>query len=217
MSKLRTILLLGALLGLSGCAKGFNRLPYDAWYLGLFAPNYMEVWIETADAVDVHDRVFRRAMSGVAAINTPKSLKPNSGGWPGYPGSGAGKHVRGADLPRLIYVRWQSLVEPQTYEAYIPIPEATRQAMVKGEKAYCSFDGKWITDYRYMLTVGLAPGGVTKTWIGGPCLPPVEVARVVGTVVKIGPYSGTSNGQHRPLSETSKAYIEKYGVPYGSW
>ncbi|MGE8150504.1 DUF2931 family protein, partial [Pseudomonas vancouverensis] len=30
-------------------------------------------------------------------------------------------------------------------------------------------------------------------------------------------YSGTSNGQHRPLSETSKAYIEKYGVPYGSW
>ncbi|MGE8154577.1 DUF2931 family protein [Pseudomonas vancouverensis] len=217
MNKLKVMLLLGSMLCVTGCATGSNRLPYDAWNLGLFAPNYMEVWIETADAVDIHDRVFRRAMSGVAAINTPKNLKGNPRGWPGYPGAGKGKHVRGADLPRLIYVRWQSLVEPQTYEAYIPIPEATRQAMVKGEKAYCSADGKWITDYRYMLTVGLAPGGVTKTWIGGPCLPPIEVARVVGTVVKIGPYSGTSNGQHRPLSETSKAYIEKYGVPYGSW
>jgi hypothetical protein len=217
VNKLKAMLLLGAMLCLSSCATGSSRLPYDAWYLGLFAPNYMEVWIETADAVDVHDRVFRRAMSGVAAINTPSNLKGNPRGWPNYPGAGKGKHVRGADLPRLIYVRWQSLVEPQTYEAYIPIPEATRQAMVKGEKAYCSADGKWITDYRYMLTVGLAPGGVTKTWIGGPCLSPIEVARVIGTVVKEGPYSGTSNGQHRPLSETSKAYIEKYGVPYGSW
>ncbi|MGE8154576.1 DUF2931 family protein [Pseudomonas vancouverensis] len=217
MSKLKALLLF-AMLVLSGCATGFNRLPYDAWYLGLFAPNYMEVWIETADAVDIHDRVFRRAMSGVAAINTPENLKPHPGGWGERPGAGAGKHVRGADLPRLIYVRWQSLVEPQTYEAYIPIPEATRQAMVKGEKAYCSFDGKWITDYRYMLTVGLAPGGVTKTWIGGPCLPPVEVARVVGTVVKLGPDSGRSGGRYAlPLDPSSKAYIEKYGVPYGSW
>ncbi len=217
MNKLKAMLLLGAMLCLSSCATGSSRLPYDAWYLGLLVPNYMEVWIETADAVDVHDRVFRRAMSGVAAINTPKNLQRNRLGWPQYPGAGAGKHVRGADLPRLIYVRWQSLVEPQTYEAYIPIPEVTRQAMVKGERAFCSFDGKWITDYRYMLTVGLAPGGVTKTWIGGPCLPPIEVARVIGTVVKEGPYSGTSNGQHRPLSETSRAYIEKYAVPYGSW
>jgi hypothetical protein len=169
MNKLKAMLLLGAMLCLSSCATGSSRLPYDAWYLGLLAPNYMEVWIETADAVDVHDRVFRRAMSGVAAINTPSNLKGNPRGWPNYPGAGKGKHVRGADLPRLIYVRWQSLVEPQTYEAYIPIPEVTRQAMVKGERAFCSFDGKWITDYRYMLTVGLAPGGVTKTWIGGPC------------------------------------------------
>jgi hypothetical protein len=218
VNKLTAPLLSGLVLCLAGCTGSPHRLPYDAWYLGLFAPNYMEVWIETADAVDVHDRVFRRAMSGVAAINTPKNLQRNRLGWPQYPGAGAGKHVRGADLPRLIYVRWQSLVEPQTYEAYIPIPEATRQAMVKGERAFCSFDGKWITDYRYMLTVGLAPGGVTKTWIGGPCLPPVEVARVVGEVVKVGPSGGRSGGRYAlPLEPSSKAYIEKYGVPYGSW
>ncbi|HCF5960920.1 TPA: DUF2931 family protein, partial [Pseudomonas aeruginosa] len=134
-------------------------------------------WIETADAVDIHDRVFRRAMSGVAAIQTPKNLKGNPRGWPKRPGWGAGKYVRGAALPRLIYVRWQSLVEPQTYQAYLVIPEATRQAMVKGERAYCPATGTWKTDYREGLAIGLAPGGIAKAWIMGPCLSPIEVTR----------------------------------------
>jgi hypothetical protein len=214
MNKIRTLIFLWSVLLLAGCTQ---RLPYDSWRLGLGAPDFMEVWIETADAVDIHDRVFRRAMSGVAAINTPQHLKGDPRGWPDRPGAGAGKQVLGADLPRLIYVRWQSLVEPQTYEAYIPIPEATRQAMVKAERTFCMFDGKWITGYRDVLTVGLAPGGIAKVWVMGACLKPFDVARVEGTVVKEGPYGGTSSGRHRPLSETSKAYIEKYGVPYGSW
>ena len=217
MNKFKVMLAAGLMLWLSGCATGAHRLPYDSWRLGLFAPNYMEVWIETADAVDVQDRVFRRAMSGIAAINTPKDLKGDPRGWPQEPGAGKGKQVLGADLPRLIYVRWQSLVEPQTYEAYIVIPESTRQAMVKGENAFCQADAKWITDHRKMLTVGLAPGGIAKVWIMGPCLSAIDVARVQGTVVKLGPYGGTSGGQHRPLSVTSKAYIEKHGIPYGSW
>ncbi|NWC07808.1 DUF2931 family protein [Pseudomonas agarici] len=216
MNPLKGLLLCGVLLWLSGCVHGTGRLPYDAWYLGLFAPNYMEVWIETADAVDIRDRAYRRAMSGVAG-NSPKHFKGNPRGWPQHPGAGATKRVLGADLPRLIYVRWQSLVEPQTYEAYIVIPETTRQAMLVGEKAYCAADGKWITDYRNMLTVGLAPGGIARVWLGGACLKPIDVARVQGWVVKVGPYDGTSGGRHRPLSTTSKEYIEKYGVPYGSW
>jgi len=215
--RLGILVLLGLLFGLAGCAGGVHQLPYDSWRLGLFAPNYMEVWIETADAVDVQDRVFRRAMNGIAAINTPKNLKGDPRGWPIRPGAGKGKQVLGADLPRLIYVRWQSLAEPQTYEAYIVIPEATRQAMVVGEKAFCQADAKWITDYRKMLTVGLAPGGIARVWLIGPCLSAIDVARVQGTVVKKGPYGGKSGGQHRPLSATSKAYIEKYGIPYGSW
>ncbi|AVK08060.1 MULTISPECIES: DUF2931 family protein [Pseudomonas aeruginosa group] len=201
----------------AGCARGGNGLPYDAWRLGFLAPSYMEVWIETADAVDIHDRVFRRAMSGVAAIQTPKNFKGNPRGWPKRPGWGAGKHVRGAALPRLIYVRWQSLVEPQTYQAYIVIPEPIRQAMVKGEKAYCRADDKWITGYREGLAIGLAPGGIAKAWIMGPCLSPIEVTRVQGEVVKKGPYGGGSGGHHYPLSDISKAYIERNGIPYGSW
>ena len=218
MSKLKALVFSGLMLCLSGCALGGPPFPYDSWRLGLFAPNYMEVWIESADTVDVHDRVFRRAMSGIVAINTPKDLKGNPRGWPQEPGAGAGKQVLGADLPRLLYVRWQSLAEPQTYEAYIVIPEATREAMLVGEKAYCRADSKWITDYRKMLSVGLAPGGVARVWLMGPCLPALDVARVQGTVVQVGPDGGQSGGQYAlPLEPESKAYIERYGIPYGSW
>ncbi|MDN6876866.1 DUF2931 family protein, partial [Pseudomonas citronellolis] len=158
---------------------------------------------------------YRRAALGMA--NTPKNLKGDPRGWPIQPGAGKGKQVLGADLPRLIYVRWQSLAEPQTYEAYIVIPEASRRAMVKPETGYCPARGLWREDYRDMLTVGLAPGGIARVWLMGACLSAIDVARVQGTVVKKGPYGGKSGGQHRPLSAISKAYIEKYGIPYGSW
>lgn len=209
--------LIVALMGLSGCANDAGRLPYDAWRLGLFAPNYMEVWIETADVLDANGRRFRHAMGGVAG-NSPQDLKGEARGWPSNPGAGAGKHVIGAYVPRLLFVRWQSLVESQTYQAYIAIPESTQQAMLKGEKAYCAADDKWITDYRHMLTVGLAPGGVAKAWIMGPCLKALEVARVQGEVVTIGPDSGRSGGRYAlPLRPAAEAYIEKHGIPYGSW
>jgi hypothetical protein len=214
MIKRRVFWLLCLLPWLVGCS---NRLPYHAWYLGFGVPDYMEAWIETADAVDIHDRVFRRAASGLPSIQSPKNLNGNSRGWTKHPGMGSGKHVIGADVPRLVYVRWQSMVEPQTYEAYIVIPKATQQAMLKGEKTFCAADAKWITGYRKAITVGLAPGGVAKVWLVGACLKPFEVTRVQGEVVKRGPYDGKSGGKHRPLSDTAKAYIEKNGVPYGSW
>lgn len=207
------------ILALGGCAHSAGSpLPYDAWRLGFLAPSYMDVWIETADAVDIHDRVNRRAMSGVAAILTPANNSGDPRGWPELPGVGAGKHVIGADLPRLIYVRWQSLAEPQTYEVYIPISSETRQQMLKPEQAYCRGSSKPKRDYRKALTIGLAPGGVAKAWIMGPCLRPVEVARVEGEVVKLGPSQGLNQGRFAlPLALESKAYIESHGIPFGSW
>ncbi|MGP5371446.1 DUF2931 family protein, partial [Pseudomonas helleri] len=68
MNKFKLLWVCGVFGLIAGCAKGSNGLPYEGWRLGLFAPNYMEVWIETADAVDVRDRVFKRAMSGTSAI-----------------------------------------------------------------------------------------------------------------------------------------------------
>ncbi|MGF6154179.1 DUF2931 family protein [Pseudomonas fluorescens] len=221
--KASVAMLLALLLG--GCTTGLGRsMPYDAWSLNFFAPDYMEVWIETADVVDINEHVFRGKGSGIPSFVYPRPLskgiptdfRGKPAGWHENPG-GKGKRVIGADLPRLVYVRWQSLAEPQTYEAYIEIPESARTTMLKGERAFCGADGKWITDYRKLLIVGLAPGGIAKVYLGGPCLKSTEVTRVQGTINPEGPYGGTSNGKHRPLSEESKAYIDQFGIPYGSW
>ncbi|WP_062538111.1 DUF2931 family protein [Pseudomonas abietaniphila] len=220
-SALRLLVSLALVLLVSGCA-GTNdygaKLPYDAWRLGFFAPDYMEVWIETADAVDTNDRWFKRAMSGVSSISSPSNLKGNPRGWPRNPGDGKGKYVYGADLPRFIYVRWQSLAEPQTYYAYIEIPESARELMVKGERAYCRGTGTWGTEYRKNISIGLAPGGVAKAWVNAPCLDAIEVSRVQGKVVTKGPFEGYSDGKYyRAPNPESQAYIDKFGIPYDSW
>ncbi|MGE8191039.1 DUF2931 family protein [Pseudomonas sp. NPDC086278] len=203
---------------LSGCTSANSEsLPYDAWRLGFFAPDYMEVWIETADVIDMQGNVYRRAMSGNAAIQRPPNSSGYPKGWPAKPGWGKGKYVKGADLPKTIYVRWQSMVEPQTYKMAISISDSTREIMRKGEKTFCAADGKWITGYRKAIVVGLAPGGIAKVWVVGPCLTPIEVTRVKAEIDPRGPYEGESGGKHRPLSAVSKAYVEKFGVPYGSW
>jgi len=203
---------------LSGCSLVDSRsLPYDTWRLGFSAPNYMEVWIETADVVDIQGQVYRRAMSGNAAIQRPPNNSGDPKGWPERPGWGKGKYVTGADLPKKIYVRWQSLVEPQTYQMAIDIPESTREIMRKGEKTFCAATGKWMTGYRKAIAVGLAPGGIAKVWVLGPCLTPIEVTRVQAEVDPRGPYEGKSGGEYDTLSNESKAYVEKFGVPYGSW
>ncbi|VEF11257.1 Protein of uncharacterised function (DUF2931) [Pseudomonas fluorescens] len=207
-----------ALMLLGGSAMAYAAsLPYDAWRLGFSAPDYMEVWIETADVVDMQGQVYRRAMSGISAIQTPSNHKGNPKGWPARSGWGKGKYVTGADLPKNIYVRWQSLAEPQTYQVGIDIPESAREIMRRGEKTYCTATGKWITGYRKAIAIGLAPGGIAKVWVLGPCLTPIEVTRVQAEIDPRGPYEGKSGGTYDSLSDISKKYVDKFGVPYGSW
>lgn len=202
---------------LCGCATGADKpLPYKAWCLGFFAPDYMEVWIETAQAVDIQKQVFSGVGAGVASVPTPPGNQGNPKGW-SVSNGGSGRNVMGADLPKLIYVRWQSLAEPQTYEVFIEIPESAREIMRKGEKALCPHADKPITAYRENIGIGLAPGGIAKVWVAGACLKSIEISRVEATIAKQGPYGGKSGGRHRPLSATSKAYIDKFGIPYGSW
>jgi hypothetical protein len=89
--------------------------------------------------------------------------------------------------------------------------------MRKEKTVYCAFDGKEISEYRDVLVIGLAPGGIVKVWVLGSCLPPVEVARVRAEIDPRGPYEGKSAGQYDSFSDVSKAYVDKFGVPYGSW
>lgn len=203
---------------LSGCTFANSQsMPYKSWYLGFSAPAYMEVWIETADVVDIQDHIYPSAMSGVASMLKPPNNSGDPRGWPKKIAIGSGKHVTGADLPKQIYVRWQSLVEPQTYLMVIKIPEATREIMRKGEKVFCAFDGKWITGYRQSIGIRLVPGGIAKVWVGGPCMTPIEVTTVQAVIDPRGPYEGKSGGEYDSLSDVSKAYVEKFGVPYDSW
>ena len=205
-------LLIGLLaLALVGCASGYGRpkLPYDAWYIGIAAPRYMEVWVESVDVIDQRGLAFERVHGGVVAYNN-KTL-----GW--WNGGGSMKPIGNVDLPEIIFVRWQSLVEPQTYNVRIDIPQWVRDEMVKPQQAYCVATRKVESDFAKMISIGMAPGGIAKAWVGGPCLEHKEIGRFQGKVSKVGPYNGTSGGQHRPLSEDAAAYVEKHGIPYGSW
>jgi len=213
-SELKKIFLACAILLLSGCtsSQAQPKLPYNAWYVGVFAPEHMEVWVESVDVIDRRGLAYERVSGGIP------SYSGKVGGWPEHPAGGAGKDLPGIDLPEIIFVRWQSLVEPQTYNVRINIPEWVREEMLKPQRGYCHFQGKWLDgQFRKDITIGLAPGGIAKAWVGGPCLQSIEIGRFHAAVSKVGPYGGKSDGHYYFISDKAKAYIEQHGVPYGSW
>jgi len=111
------LLLLASLPALGACTSE-KRLPYDAWRLGFIAPVHMEVWVESGEIEDVAGRHFSGYETGTAAIG----YEGDPTGWTTNPSEGKGRYVVGAALPKRIEVRWQSLVEPQTYRATLDIP-----------------------------------------------------------------------------------------------
>lgn len=76
----RFLLLTLALL-LNGCASGQGKpkLPYDAWFVGVGAPEHMEVWIESVDVIDKRGLVYERVSGGIPSYTGivagwPKSI-----------------------------------------------------------------------------------------------------------------------------------------------
>jgi hypothetical protein len=207
----RLILALGLLISLSACANGPRppKLPYPAWSVALAAPKHMEVWVESVDVLDRRRLGFFHVFGGVA------SYTGKVRGW--HKGGGKTMPIHNVDLPEKIYLRWQSLVEPQAYTIGIQIPPWVRDEMVRPERVFCQGSRKWKDDYRKIITLGMAPGGIVKVWVGGPCLGFKEVGRFQAKVHPLGPYQGKSKGKYVPLEPENKAYIEKNGIPYGSW
>ncbi|MNF87798.1 hypothetical protein D3C84_702740 [compost metagenome] len=192
------------------------QLPYKAWRLGFFAPDYMDVWLETADVTDVRGITYPGVVQGTVSIRQPENGSGKPAGWSERFGWGAGHYLSGLDLPERIFIRWQSLAEPQTYRATLTIPAATRDIMLRQEPAKCGASGR-TSDHRLAIVIGLAPGGIAKVWVMGACLPPIEIDRIQAEIEPKGPYQGLSKGRHRPLEPAAKAYIEQHGIPYGSW
>jgi hypothetical protein len=202
------------LVSLSACVNGSGfppapRLPYPAWYVGFAAPKHMEVWVETVDVLDKRGLAFFRVHGGVASYTGKVK------GW--HQGASGGKPINNVDLPDKLLLRWQSLAEPQTYKIKIQIPQWVREEMVRPERVLCPWNQQWKTDYREMITLGMAPGGIVKVWIGGSCLGFTEVGRYQAEVEPLGPYRGASKGKYIPLEPENKAYVDQHGIPYGSW
>jgi hypothetical protein len=210
----RLSLLLGLLFSLCACASGPRqspppKLPYPSWYVGLAAPRFMEVWVESVDVLDQRGFAFFRVHGGVAGY----TRKPE--GW--HKGGGASKPVNNVDLPDRIFLRWQSLAEPQTYKINVLIPQWVRDEMIRPEWVFCQGSKEWTDDYRFAITLGMAPGGIVKVWVGGPCLGFTEVGRFQAEIEPLGPYQTGRGIYYRAPNPEAQAYIDKHGIPYGSW
>ncbi|KRW63218.1 DUF2931 family protein [Stutzerimonas nitrititolerans] len=185
------------------------------WRLGFVAPDYMTVWVETAAVEDVHGKLIERVSSGVAPSAQPEDGTESARGWNRVGTNG--RPAVGAALPRRVFVRWQSIVEARTYRAWVDIPDEARQVMHDSTARRCPEHPEEPSKYSAGLTLGLAPGGVIQAWVRDECYRPIKVARGQAEVEPLGPHQGRSGGHYYPLPEASKRYIERFGIPYGSW
>lgn len=195
-------------------AKHDPRSPW--WELGFVEPDYMKVWVEDTAVEDIKGKTLLHTGGGSASGGQPEDGTESARGWDGVGASA--KAVVGADLPRRIFVRWQSIVEPQTYRAWVDIPEEARQLMLSSVNQRCPKYPDQTATYISSVYLGLAPGGVVQVWVRDSCHHPVKVARAQAEIEPLGPSQGKNQGRYAyPVSEKSKRYIEKFGIPYGSW
>lgn len=205
----------------SGCQaaeprSGKNDPKNPWWSLSFVEPTYMKVWVEDTAVEDINGKLFRRTGGGTAASDEPAGDAEFARGW-SEKISSSSRGVVGADLPKRIYVRWQSVVEPQTYRAWVEIPEEARQILHASVNERCPNRPAETANYRAKVYLGLAPGGIVQVWVLDNCMKSIKVARAQAEIEPLGPHLGKSNGNYYPQPEKSKSYVAKYGIPYGSW
>jgi hypothetical protein len=206
---------------LAGCAsvatpfKTNSPLGED-WYLGFFAPPYMEVWMERVDVEDAHGLYYSNILAGTTAT----SWQEDPEGWPQpmQVPMGKGRSITGSALPKLVFVRWQSLGEPQTYRIVLDIPESVRKQMLK-KMPYPKHPGDFA--YQDILTIELAPGGWVKAWIRSSVSTPIEILCQKAEVEPKGPDQGFNDGRYayalNKLNQETQEYLKTHSIPYDSW
>ncbi len=191
--------------------------PKDQWWsLEFVGPTYMTGWVEASEVEDIKGRIINHGSGGVIGSGGQGFEIESARGWPEGLG-GTNRAVTGADLPKRIFVRWQSVVEPQTYRAWINIPEDARQIMYDSTHRRCAETPEHPARFMATLYLGLAPGGIVQAWVRDQCHDALMVARKIAEIEPRGPHLGKSDGHYYPQPAASKRYVEKFGVPYGSW
>ncbi|MCX7081112.1 MAG: DUF2931 family protein [Pseudomonas sp.] len=212
--------LLGLLL-LGGCQpldplSGANDPKDEAWHISFTEPAHMEVWVEISAVEDIQGWLFRDVARGAAAGSDWEDGTEVARGWGDELGSSL-MPVTGADLPKRIYVRWQSIADQTTYKGWVDISEETRAIMRRATMRRCPDRPGEAATYLSLMNVGLAPGGIIQIWVRDECRRPIKTDRAQVGIEPLGPHQGKSQGHYYPQSDSSKRYIERFGIPYGSW
>ena len=126
-------------------------------------------------------------------------------------------HLSGYDLPKRLYIRWQSIVERKTYKAWVDLPEEARTLLRLSNTTLCPATPEDDEPVGMAINMGLAPGGVIIVWVRDPCFKPIQVARLQAEIEPLGPHQGESEGHYYPQKKASKRYIERFVIPYDSW
>ncbi|RMQ47435.1 hypothetical protein ALQ04_03900 [Pseudomonas cichorii] len=108
-------------------------------------------------------------------------------------------------------------MEPKTYRAWIDIPQGAREIMHTSTHQRCAQTPEKAARFTASVIVGLAPGGIVQVWVRDSCNNAIKVARAQADVEPLGPHLGKSGGNYYQQPEAYRRYIEKYGIPYGSW
>jgi len=187
------------------------------WSLEFIGPNYMTGWVESSVVQDIDGRLTDHGGGGVIGNGNPGYATETAKGWLVGVGSNT-RGVVGAELPKRIYVRWQSIVEPQTYRAWVDIPEQARELMLESVQRRCPRTPERTARYMASMYFGLAPGGIVQVWVVDSCGDAVKVTRAEAEVEPLGPSQGQTHGRYAyTINDKTRRYIAKYGIPYGSW
>ena len=219
MTRLKTAALLLGLLLLSACKhdplSADNDPKLDSWSLDIEGPSYMQGTIELIVVEDIHGRFFRRPGGSSVGSGNPGLDREYARGWTTIGGNIYS--ISSIDLPKRIFVRWQSIVEQKTYKGWVDIPESGRSIMRGSTARRCPDWPDYPANPMISAVLGVAPGGVIRVWANDNCLNDNLIAGAQAEIEPLGPFQGKSNGRYRLHKEHSKRYIERYGIPYGSW
>lgn len=220
MKRFKTAFMLLCILMLSACKNdplsGANDPKSDTWSIDFVSPSFMQGWIEKIVVKDIKGRLIGGPRGGGLGSKNLELDKEYARGW--RPRIGNYYSMSGSDLPNSIYVRWQSIIEQITYTGWVNISEDARSIMRGSTARRCPDWPEQQASFSQSLTLGLAPGGVIRVWVQDNCSNNVLVGHGQAQIEPLGPYQGSNQGRYAyPIDANSKNYVERWGIPYGSW